>query len=192
MRRFSRFLGIVPAVALLAGCGKSPEPKEKTSPAPQGGGSGAPITPASSSATAAAAKSPDVKLVKLDLSAVGLPCTIEAPEGAKAEKIPPEPCSYEVTCGDHFTLVIAQGAHDMPDAKRFAEKNDVAKLKRFLVDEPDTLMYEADLMGRPQYIFDANIKAGDRTYYVRDGRRDYTKEDVELMLRCAKTLAPKE
>ncbi len=47
-------------------------------------------------------------------------------------------------------------------------------------------------MGHPEYLFDANVKAGDKTYHVRDGRGNYTKEDVELMLKCAKTLAPKK
>jgi hypothetical protein len=170
-------------ILLLCGCKGNPSgsepappakpPEKKTAP---GGGE-------------APSEAPEVKLAKLDLSSVGLPLTIDAPAGATAKE---SFGAFVVASGKNFELIIRPQKEDLAQIRKQIQNNDVARLIGFIVDTPDTLFYEAEGLGRSRFSIEMNVKAGDNEYYIRDGRSPYTKADVELMLKCAKTLAPKK
>jgi hypothetical protein len=172
-------------ILLLCGCKGNPSGSEPAPPAKPPEKKAAPGAEAPSEEQ----KPPEVKLAKLDLSSVGLPLTIDAPEGATAKESFGD---FVVTSGKNFELIIHPKKEDLAQIKKQVENNMVAKLIRFIVDTPDTLFYEAEGLGRSRFSIEMNVKAGDKEYYIRDGRSPYTKADVELMLKCAKTLAPKK
>ena len=112
---------------------------------------------------------------------------IEAPEGATAKE---SLGSVKVTA-NNFELVIRKGKEDLARIKAEVQKNDVAPLKQWIIDSEDTLFYEAEGLGKSRFTLEMNKKAGNDWYYITDGRSPYSRADVELMLKSAKTLAPK-
>jgi len=134
---------------------------------------------------------PKVKLARLDLSSAGLPLTIEAPEGATAEKVEITD-SVTVKKGDTFELSISGKAADIAEQRKFAKENTVVKLERFFVDTADTLFYEGQMAGTKQYHFLTNVKVDDKVYSVKPGAVPFTHKGwMDVMLKCARTLAAK-
>src|SRR5690348_15312409 len=118
-----RALILVWAASGLLGCGKSESPSQsEANPTPNAAAaqmniSGPqPVVLGADTLQAEIDKAGDgVKLVPLDLSSVGLPLTLDAPEGAKVERDPRElllrrdSVSVEVNAGDHFAIRIRLG-----------------------------------------------------------------------------------
>ena len=133
---------------------------------------------------------PKVKLVKLDLSSVGMPLTIDAPEGATAMK--------EETAGiirvqhsANFELNINANAVNIAERRKKAVEDEIFKLKQFFVDEADTLFYETDMYGSRQFRFVTNVKVAGKSYTISQHVPRDTKASIELMLQCARSLAAK-
>jgi|GEM_PF-1491736 len=131
------------------------------------------------------------KLVSIDLSKASssFPVTMMAPEGATAaddfgdilvKKLP------------GFQVVVSSSAKDIAALKKEIQANTLNKLKKFYVDTADALLYETTVMGKSEFHFAANVKAGATTYGAEDTKGPvYTKADAELMLKCFQTLKAK-
>jgi hypothetical protein len=183
MKRRHAALSIVILGLLVVGCGQGDTTKAKA-PAQSPAASKATGGEAKADAAAQAAK---VKLVTLDLSPAGLPLTIEAPEGATAEN--PFKIEVQVKKKDTpFELVISEKEFDMVKQKASYEKDKPT----YLIDEPNFLFVETKAFGSPAYFLDATFKIGGKNYHVRDGRSPANREQAELMVRSAKTLAAKK
>ena len=150
------------------------------------------VSGGTSSATLAAADpQAGPKLVSIDLSKASesFPVTMMAPEGATAaddfgdilvKKLP------------GFQVVVSSSAKDIAALKKEIQANTLNKLKKFYVDTADALLYESTLMGKSEFHFVANVKAGSATYGAEDTKGPvYTKADAELMLKCFQTLKAK-
>jgi|GEM_PF-4054589 len=175
-------LSIVILGLLVAGCGQGDTGKAKA-PAQSAAATKATGAPKGDPAAEAA----KVKLVPLDLSSAGLPLTIEAPEGATAEN--PFKVEVQVKKKDTpFELVISEKEFDIAKQKGTYEK----EKPTYLIDEPNFLFVETKAFGTPAYFLDATFKIGGKNYHVRDGRFPATREEAELMVRSAKTLAAKK
>jgi hypothetical protein len=139
-----------------------------------------------------AASGGGVKLVKLDLSSAGLPLTIEAPEGATAQKAS-NFVGVMVAYGDHFCLYIAVGRDDMDKRKELQGKFGM----KTVAVSPDRLLLEGGDRGNPEYKCAVNVSTGYREYCVENLERDdakrihHTKNDCLLMMKCSRTLALK-
>ncbi len=198
-------LVIVGAVALLlSSCGSKPS------------GSSTPAAQAPAASGAAPAKDKEkpaeaAKLVKLDLSKAGevdsigekkapWQLTIEAPEGATA-KLAFFNSQIHVESGKGFYLAIIGFKADLAYEKKKLQDVDKKKFfKGFVVDTPDTLMWEMlnpieQALGKEKivYQFVTNIKVGDKDYSceTQAANFDFSRAEADLMLKCAKTLAAK-
>jgi hypothetical protein len=135
-----------------------------------------------------AAAGAGIKLVKLDLSAAGLPLTMDAPEGAITKESLGD---VTVDRGENFALKIAIGRGDMA-----AEKEGQLGMKS-VVDSRDLLFLEGNLFGKSKCKFALNVAAGYRDYFVANQTVvnlefvNHSRSDCLLMLKCARTLAPK-
>lgn len=132
----------------------------------------------------------DVKLAPLDLSAASaeFPFVMDAPEGAKAKD---GFTGVEVSDGGTFQIEFG-AARDLGKAKREAQGNKLNKLKRIVTDTADTLVYESELAGNAEFHFVVNLKVGDKTVSAEDTKGPrYSQADVELMVKCLKSLKPK-
>src|SRR5262249_30529084 len=110
-------------------------------------------------------KSADVKLAKLDLSAAGLPLTVDAPEGANAEKIND---NVEVTKGDRFGFYVMKESKDLADLKKKFLANNSLMDKKIIKESSDELVYEFVVSGFDVkvYYFHIYAKVGGKEYCI--------------------------
>ena len=81
---------------------------------------------------------------------------------------------------------------DIAAYKKESDANDINKVKRYLVDTPDALLYESEVMGQNEFHFYGNVTVGDRTFNCEDikGPR-HMQADVEAMWKSCQSLARK-
>ncbi len=132
------------------------------------------------------------KLAPLDLSAVGEDWkgwTITAPEGATAKD---SFGAAEVAAGATFQLDLRSSKGDVAGFKKEIAANDMNKVKQFLVDTADALIYESEVMGQNEFHLYGNVKVGDKEVNCEDvkGPR-YMQADVEAMWKACTSLAKK-
>src|SRR5262245_35664708 len=148
----------------------------------------------STRAVAEEPKPADVKLAKLDLTAAGLPLTVDAPEGAKAEDFIG---SVKVTKGDGFGFYVMKGGKDLANLKKKFLANDSLQDKKIIKESSNELVYEFVISGFDLKVcyFHLNAKVGDQEYCISNQRSHINStrnmESVELAMKCAKTLAAK-
>jgi hypothetical protein len=176
------FLALV--LASTAGCDK-----KKGADKGAGGDPKATTAPTDKKAPPAAA----AKLVELDLSVVGpdwAGLTIMAPEGATVKE---DFGAGAVNLGDHFQLQIHSDKVDMVASKKEADDNDINKVKRYLVDSPDAILFESEAMrDRPEFHFLGNVKAGDKELSCEDTKGpQFTQADVEAMWKACQSITKK-
>jgi hypothetical protein len=95
------------------------------------------------------------ELAKLSLEDAEIEATLEAPEGAKAAD---EFGAVVVSAGESFQLQVNGAAADLVARKKEIEGNTVNKLKAFVTDTPTELVYETEVMGKPEFHFVANVE----------------------------------
>jgi hypothetical protein len=140
---------------------------------------------------AAAPPQADVKLVSVDLSkaSASFSVVMMAPEGAAATE---DFGTVLVKKGAIFQVEVSSSPKDIAALKKEILANTLNKLKKFYVETADALLYESTLMGKSEFHFLANVKAGNSTYGAEDTKGPvYTKANVELMLKCFQTLKSK-
>jgi len=131
------------------------------------------------------------KLVPVDLSKASdsFPVIMMAPEGAAATE---DFGNVLVKKGDGFQVEISSSAKDIESLKKEIKANTLNKFKAFLVETADALLYESTLMGKSEFHFVANMKAGGTTYGAEDTKGPvYSRAAAELMLKCFQTLKAK-
>jgi hypothetical protein len=142
--------------------------------------------------TPAPAGADDPKLERVDLSKADATflVTMEVPAGAKVSDGLSGP---EVVAGETFKVQVSGTAADIAKRKEEINSNTLNKLKQYVVDKDDTLLYESEVFKAPEFHFVVNIKVGNKTYCIEDVKGpNYTKEQCEFMLKCAKSLMLKE
>jgi hypothetical protein len=132
------------------------------------------------------------KLVPVDLSVVGedwAGWSVQAPEGATAKE---SFGAANVTDGKSFNLEIRGDKGDIAAYKKESDANDINKVKRYLVDTPEALVYESEVMGQNEFHFYGNVTVGDKTFNCEDikGPR-HMQADVEAMWKSCQSLAKK-
>lgn len=132
------------------------------------------------------------KLVPVDLSVVGedwAGWTVQAPEGATAKE---SFGAANITDGKSFNLEIRGDKGDIAAYKKESDANDINKVKRYLVDTPDALLYESEVMGQNEFHFYGNVTVGDKTFNCEDikGPR-HMQADAEAMWKSCQSLAKK-
>jgi len=142
-----------------------------------GGGGGAPATP-------------PAKMVELDASSAGEAYAgwkLQAPEGATAKE---DFGALLVSDGKGFQLEVHEGA-DLAARKKEIEANDVNKLKGFVTDKPDVLLYKSDPgIGGVQHHFLATVKVGGADYSCENakGATNYTQAQCEAMIAACQSI----
>jgi hypothetical protein len=129
-------------------------------------------------------------LVKMPIRNSGSPIPsllIDAPAGAKYEE---KFTNTLVTSGDHFGILISHGKFDVKQAKEdLASPDATTSVKRYLVETPDTLVYEGERGMEAGVFFDVSVKVGEVYFTCSDfGGMKFTKEDAEVMVKACKTL----
>lgn len=180
------------SICALAGACKKKEDGDKAPTAGTGTATGA----ATGAATATAAPTPPpaapVAMAPLDLSPVGedwAGWTVQAPAGATVKE---SFGAAQITAGPSFNLDIRADKGDVAAFKKEIEGNDINKVKRFVVDTPDAILYESVVMDQNEFHLYGNVTVGDKTFNCEDvkGPR-HMQADAEAMWKTCTSLAKK-
>src|SRR5688572_19713223 len=142
----------------------------------------------------AAVQSPGMR--EISLMPQGLFITLQIPDSTrgKLEVSNENDGTTHVQVGKNFHISIYEGAeaNRMELERGDIMGNEVNKFKRFLIDEPNTILYESEIVA-PEYHFFTIVSAGDKTYVVQDAKDEKFSEDaIRKMLESAKSIKPVE
>jgi hypothetical protein len=135
-----------------------------------------------------------VKFVKLDLSSVGLPLTLDAPEGAKVKRglsLRGNAVDVEIAAGDHFVIRIR------PGKQALEQKRQQLTGQQVLVNTKDLILSSSMLLLDERCEFARHVVVGLQDYTIENvapllGRQvNHSQADCLLMLKCIGTLAPR-
>lgn len=96
----------------------------------------------------------------------------------------------DIKVGKNFQVTITEGEGNIEMKKNDIINDDVRKFMRYVVEEPNALIWEWQIEGmEPEFHFYAIIKAGDRSFEVRDVEGEAFSEKAAIqMLEAAKSL----
>ncbi len=97
----------------------------------------------------------------------------------------------EIKVGKDFQISIEEGEGDIALTKSDISGNDVNKFKRYVKDEPTTLLWESEITA-PEFHFYSIVKPGTVSYIVKDIAGEmFGEKATETMVEAAKTLKAK-
>lgn len=131
----------------------------------------------------------------VDLSAWDVPLLVAAPErpGDSLQVIWNEEFGHlEVEAGEHFSLIITEGAGDMARLKADLER-DLLRSHDVLREEPGLLIYRSTFPDDTDLVFVhayQELQVGDRSFVIETGPQGrFNEADVDVMVRA---VIPKE
>ncbi len=139
------------------------------------------------------------KLAPLDIKIIDDELTMQAPVGAKVDV---EGAFPTVRSGKRFTMSIQPHSdNDLPDFKeQFTNTPDAITLEKVLLEEKEALAYKVNMKAfkTEVSVYMVVVTVGDKKYTCSDSSFDemnqkekLSAKDVELMIRCARTLKAK-
>ena len=100
----------------------------------------------------------------------------------------------DVKVGKNFQMTITEGAGNIDMKKQDITHDDVRKFVKYLVEDPNALVWEWQIEGmEPEFHFYSIVKAGDKTFEVRDVEGEVFSEKAAMqMLDASKSIRMKE
>ncbi|MEZ4403880.1 MAG: hypothetical protein R3B06_27905 [Kofleriaceae bacterium] len=134
----------------------------------------------------------ETKMVPLDLAAVGeewAGWSVMAPEGATVKE---SFGNAQISMGGSFQVDLGKGEADVASFKKEVDGNDVNKVKRYLVDQPDAILYESEVMGQTEFHLFGAVKVGEDTFSCEDVKGPpHTQAEVETMWKICQSITKK-
>jgi hypothetical protein len=131
-------------------------------------------------------------MVAVDLSAQGLPILVNIPDSntAPLEIIANAQGGTDVKVGRNFQITIIDGKGDISLKKNDIAKDDVRKLVRYVVDEPNFLVWEWKIEGlESDFHFYAIVKDGEKSFEAHEVEGEvFSEKSTLLMLEAAKSI----
>lgn len=140
------FLFIISISLFFSGCGSSKNDGDMNSDAPEG-------------------------MKAVDLLSYGLPILINIPEPTTSPlEITENPQGgADVRLGENIQMTIIEGTGNMALKKNDITHDDVRRFIKYVIEEPEAIVWEWQIEGlEPEFHFYAIIKAGEKSFEVRD------------------------
>jgi hypothetical protein len=143
------------------------------------------------------ANKPPEGMVALDLGKFGKPFVLFVPDTTRAKLNITEQSSgaLEVVVGNGFAMSINEQQADLGLLKKDLNDDEVNKLKSFIKDEPNAILWESEVV-QPEYHFMVNQKIGNNDYSFEEIKSTdmdaFSKMQVETMFESAKNIVPLE
>lgn len=137
---------------------------------------------------------PVAGMMPVDLSSYGVPVVINVPDSTKGRlEIEDANGTIKIRVGKTFRLSIFEDIGDLALKKSDVSTAEPKKLKRYLVDEPTTIVYENEIT-EPEFHFYTIVKVGEKSFVMEDldGEEIFSQASVETMLQSAKSIKLKE
>jgi len=125
----------------------------------------------------------------LDISRTGMNLYVLTPDSTKGilDTVVQSSGEYLVKVGPGFQVSITENAGDIAQKKADITNDDVNKLKKYVIDDATTLMWESGIADLSEFHFYHIAKVGDRTYVFEDIKGEaFTQDAVQKMLDACK------
>lgn len=125
----------------------------------------------------------------LDISRTGMNLNVLAPDSTKGslDTVLQSWGAYEIKAGPNFQISILEDGGTTATKKADNGNDDVNKVKQYVIDEPNTLLWESGIGDLSEFHFFHSAKIGERTYVFEDIKGDpFTKEAIQQMLDACK------
>jgi hypothetical protein len=134
-----------------------------------------------------------MRLVTVDCSTAGAAhkgWTTSAPEGARCQQTAN---TLVIAAGDSFQLVVHDTGTDLTARRKAIQSDTTHKLKRFISEQPDTLVYETESpSGATEVHFVASKTVSGKKVMCEDAKgKRYTQEQIEAMAQACQGLTKK-
>ena len=100
----------------------------------------------------------------------------------------------DVKVGKNFQMTITEGAGDIALKKNDITHDDIRKFVKYVVEDPNYLVWEWQMEGmpEPEFHFYAIVKAGEKSFEVRDVEGEvFSEKAATQMLDAAKSIRMK-
>jgi len=106
----------------------------------------------------------------LNLNRFGKPFAIFVPDTVanKMEIVEQSNGALDIKVGKSFAISINEQAADINMRKEDIKTDEVNKLKSYITDEPNAIMWESEIAEQPQFHFLMNQKIGNSDYNFED------------------------
>jgi hypothetical protein len=131
----------------------------------------------------------------LDISRTGMNLFVLIPDSSVGtlDTIMQSSGEYLVKVGNNFQVSILENNGDIAQKKADITNDDVNKLKKYLVDDPTTLVWESGIADLSEFHFYHIAKIGDRTYVFEDVKGEpFTQDVITKMLDACKQAKEKQ
>ncbi|MGZ3864605.1 MAG: hypothetical protein ACXVPN_15240 [Bacteroidia bacterium] len=131
----------------------------------------------------------------LDISKTGMNVYVLTPDSTAGvlDTIAQSSGEYLIKVGNNFQVSILENAGDIAQRKADITNDDVNKLKKYVVDDATTLLWESGIADMSEFHFYHIAKIGDRTYVFEDIKGDpFTQEAAQKMLDACKQAKEKK
>ena len=131
---------------------------------------------------------------EVDLTEYGLNLSIQTPDESKGKVdiVVQSIGATEIKVGKGFQVSIKLEDGDIAEKKADIANDDANKFKRYVIDEPTTIMWESQMADLPQFHFYTIIKVGTATYVVEDIKDEqFSETAIKTMYESAKAIKAK-
>jgi hypothetical protein len=131
----------------------------------------------------------------LDISKTGMNLYVLTPDSAAGvlDTIAQSSGEYLIKVGSNFQISVLENAGDIAQRKADITNDDVNKLKKYVIDDATTLLWESGIADMSEFHFYHIAKIGDRTYVFEDIKGDpFTQEAAQKMLDACKQAKEKK
>lgn len=136
-----------------------------------------------------------VGMMALDLSEYGMNVLINIPDSTHGPLVTEDVGgAVRISVGNNFKIEVRTGEGNMEMKKTVdIAKNEVYKLDKYVVEEPNTIIYQWHMEGsQPETRFFSVVKIGDQNYEVEDVAGEiFSEESCKKMVESAKSLREK-
>jgi len=129
----------------------------------------------------------------LDLTKYGKPFAMFIPDttNAKLEIVQQSYGALDIKVGKVFAISINDAAADLEMTKNDIKTDEVNKLKSFIAEEPNAILWESEIM-QPEFHFLVNQKIGNAEFSFEDVKNNevnpFGKEAIQKMFDCSKNI----
>jgi hypothetical protein len=131
-------------------------------------------------------------MVAADLSAKGLAVLVNVPDSTNGplEILENAQGGADVKVGKNFQMTITEGAGDMAMKKSDITSDAVRKFVRYVTEDANAIVWEWQIQDmEPEFHFYAIVKAGDKSFEVRDVEGEiFSEKAATQMLDAARSI----
>ena len=133
-------------------------------------------------------------MMKVQFAVAGDTLSMIVPDSSKSkvEIIEQSWGATEIKGSNEFQISIEQGDGDITLAKSDIDGDDVFKLQRYIIDEPNLIFWESKIPAMPNsnFHFYTVIQANNKNYIIKDIENGdaYNEQHVQTMVDATKTL----